>query len=85
MNEKTSMGSALVGEFTGELDVPDVVDALGLRFAWLILEDNGDVVCSLVSPVSAPGLCNVSINLITDHTINQPWYTVFCTSGGSVA
>ena len=72
MNEKTSTDSALVAEFIGELDVPDVVgvvDALGLRLAWLILEDNGDIVCSLISPVSALGLCVVSVKLIADHTI----------------
>ena len=70
MNENTLADSALVGEFIGELDVPDVVgivDAFGLRLAWLILEDNGDVVCSLVSPVSALGLCIVSAKLIADH------------------
>ena len=92
MNEKTSTDSALVGEFIGELDVPDVVgvvDALGLRLAWLILEDNGDIVCSLVSPVSALGLCIVSVKLIADHTIelidNGMVFRDFCNSGRSVA
>jgi hypothetical protein len=76
LNEKTSTDPVLVGDFIGELDVPDIdvgggIDVLGLKFARLILVDNGDIFCSesLDSPVFASGLCSVSVKLITDHTI----------------
>ncbi len=67
MNEKTSTDSVLVGEFIGELDVPDIdvvgaIDVLGLKFARLILVDDGDIFCSLVSSAFASGLCSVSVN-----------------------